>query len=108
MSAGFSERFHTSADGMRNLNDLLDPSGAGWTLRDAIAINDAGQIVGYGTSPPGAQHGFLLTPVPEPPTLALVALALALLTLWQSYKQKTFLRGSNGDNQWYSGAHDAG
>ena len=46
-----------------NLNDLLTgPNSAGWTLGSAQGINDGGQIVGFGTSPSGALHAFLLTP----------------------------------------------
>jgi probable HAF family extracellular repeat protein len=64
---------------MTDLNDLLPP-GSGWTLTEATAINDQGQIVGYGS------HGtFLLTPgvpaVPEPGTLGLFGLGtLGLLS----------------------------
>jgi probable HAF family extracellular repeat protein len=60
---------------MIDLNDLL-PEGSGWIVRMAWDINDAGQIAGYGSSPEGIQHGFLLTPIPEPATLALVAAGL--------------------------------
>jgi probable HAF family extracellular repeat protein len=61
-----------STNGMRNLNSLLDSSSAGWQLEGASAINSAGDIVGYGINPQGAQDAFLLTPVPEP----------AAFTLW--------------------------
>jgi probable HAF family extracellular repeat protein len=45
-----------------DLNTELDSrSGAGWVLTSATAINDAGQIVGYGTHR-GVQAAFLLTP----------------------------------------------
>jgi len=43
-----------------DLNDLL-PAGSGWVLEAAVAINDAGAIVGYGTHD-GAPAAFLLTP----------------------------------------------
>lgn len=43
--------------GMLDLNDRIHP-GLGWELRNAIAINDVGQIVGYAQN----QNGFLLTP----------------------------------------------
>ena len=46
---------------MQDLNDLI-PAGAGWTLEDARAINDRGQIVGIGLHR-GQIRGFLLTPL---------------------------------------------
>ncbi len=45
---------------MTDLNSLI-PAGSGWLLNHATAVNDAGQIVGYGTIN-GVEHGFLLTP----------------------------------------------
>jgi probable HAF family extracellular repeat protein len=42
------------------LNDCI-PSGSGWYLVQAKAINDRGQIAGYGNHD-GKQHAFLLTP----------------------------------------------
>jgi len=60
----------TSANGMIDLNTVLDASGDGWFLYDAYAINDAGQIAGYGASPvTGESQAFLLTPIPEPSSL---------------------------------------
>ena len=56
---------------MTDLNNLISPS-FGWTLESATAINDNGQIVGYGLGPSGQTDAFLLTPVPEPSTLALL------------------------------------
>ena len=46
---------------MHDLNNLI-PVGSGWLLIKAYGINDAGQIVGYGTLS-GTYHPFLLTPV---------------------------------------------
>jgi probable HAF family extracellular repeat protein len=60
---------------MTNLNDLI-PSASGWALAEANAINELGQIVGWGTNPLGQNHAFLLTPVPEPQTSALYLLGL--------------------------------
>jgi probable HAF family extracellular repeat protein len=40
----------------------LDSSGAGWTLVEALAINNNGQIAGWGFNSAGKQHAFLLTP----------------------------------------------
>ena len=63
---------------MTDLNTLL-PSGSGWTLEVANAINDLGQIVCNGYNNEGV-HALLLTPVPEPMTLGLLALGgLSLL-----------------------------
>lgn len=45
---------------MKDLNRLI-PSHSGWVLWTAYSINDAGQIVGYGTIR-NQQHAFLLTP----------------------------------------------
>jgi len=65
---------------MLDLNDLVDPA-AGWELTYAADINDTGQIVGTGRIG-GVQHGFLLSPVPEPSSAVLLVLgALGLLTL---------------------------
>lgn len=59
---------------MQDLNDLI-PGGSGWVLRNATAINNAGQIVGWGDV--GAEsHGFLLTPTE--------GIATAQLTLTKS------------------------
>ena len=46
----------------------------------ATAINDSGDIVGYGTAADGSDHAFLLE-VPEPSTVALLALGGAALLL---------------------------
>jgi probable HAF family extracellular repeat protein len=53
--------------GIRRLNDLIDPA-SGWVLLDAMAINTAGQIVGYGQHH-GQFESFLLTPVAHRPVL---------------------------------------
>jgi probable HAF family extracellular repeat protein len=63
-----------------DLNTLVDDA-AGWTLRSAQAINDRGQIVGYGTVD-GQTRAFVLTPVaviPEPTTVALVGAGVLVL-----------------------------
>ncbi len=52
----------TRANGIRDLNSLLDESAAGWRLNAANAINDNGQIVGYGLHN-GEQKAFLLNPI---------------------------------------------
>lgn len=45
---------------MKDLNTLI-PTDSGWVLREARAINQRGQIVGYGVIN-GQAHAFLLTP----------------------------------------------
>jgi probable HAF family extracellular repeat protein len=56
--------FYDAMNAMVDLNSLIDPN-SGWQLNSVSAINDAGQIVGAG-SINGAEHAFLMTPVPEP------------------------------------------
>ncbi len=50
----------TSSEGMQDLNALI-PADSGWTLINANAINNVGQITGYG-SIGGHNHAFVLTP----------------------------------------------
>jgi probable HAF family extracellular repeat protein len=50
----------TLASGMQDLNALI-PANSGWVLINANAINNVGQITGYG-SKGGFNHAFLLTP----------------------------------------------
>jgi probable HAF family extracellular repeat protein len=64
--------------GMVDLNSLIDPS-SGWILTAARGINNRGQITGEGVIG-GETHAYLLSPVPEPSTRALVALGLMGLT----------------------------
>jgi hypothetical protein len=65
---------------MIDLNDSIDPS-SGWTLAEAHAINDAGQIVGSGFHN-GAMRAYLITPIPEPFTLTLSGIGAAGLLAW--------------------------
>jgi probable HAF family extracellular repeat protein len=65
--------FIYSNETMTDLNSLITPS-LGWTLNVVCAINNSRQIVGYGTIG-GQTHAFLLTPIPEPSTLILFAVA---------------------------------
>lgn len=57
---------------MYDLNGLIDPA-SGWHLSLAYAINDNGQIVGQGVNALGQSDAFLLTPIPEPGALLLLA-----------------------------------
>jgi probable HAF family extracellular repeat protein len=75
--------FLYSAGVLQDLTPLI-PDSAHWSSFTITGMNDAGQIVGYGTDSSGKDHGFLLSPqanVPEPTTLAcwgLAALGLAI------------------------------
>ena len=60
-----------------DLNTDLTESATGWLLEVALAINNRGQIVGYGLNPFGQETAFLLTPVPEPSTWALMLFGFA-------------------------------
>jgi probable HAF family extracellular repeat protein len=62
---------YTASGGMTDLNSLIDPF-SGWQLVEANGINDLGQITGRGYVN-GNEDAFLLTPVPEPTSLALAA-----------------------------------
>ena len=60
-SKSYSMVYHAfiySGGKMRDLNSMIG-SGSGWVLNAATGINDAGQIVGYGTKN-GHQRAFLL------------------------------------------------
>lgn len=70
---------YTASRGMVDLNSLIDPL-QDWTLWSATAINDSGVIVGIGmTGLSNRQRGFILTPVPEPSTYAMMIAGLGLL-----------------------------
>jgi uncharacterized membrane protein len=60
--------------GARDLAELVGESPNEWTFTVVTDINSAGQIVGWGEN-----GGFLLTPVPEPYSAALIACAAVVL-----------------------------
>jgi probable HAF family extracellular repeat protein len=75
---------------MYDLNALLTPSSPPWTLFMATAINEHGQIAGFGAID-GENHAFLLNPVPEPSSLAIAVLACgALAVYWLKQRCRQF------------------
>jgi len=82
---GNSQRISGSAavatiwiDGVPTDLNTLIPGGSGWNLLSAEGINDAGDIVGFGSFQ-GANRAFLLTAVPEPSSALLAVLSASLL-----------------------------
>jgi probable HAF family extracellular repeat protein len=87
-SPGADRAFVYDGSVMYDLNSIL-LDGTGWLLRDAVDINDAGQIVGHGFHN-GLGATFILTPVsdvPEPGTWALALTGLAAVTTWRRRKR---------------------
>ncbi|MBV9226051.1 MAG: PEP-CTERM sorting domain-containing protein [Acidobacteriaceae bacterium] len=69
---------------MRNLNTLIDPA-LYLGLNEATAINDHGQILANGNG-----RAYLLTPIPEPSTLALFGVVLLGCSIWARCSQKHY------------------
>lgn len=65
-----------------DLNSLLDSTalGAGWVLMVARGVNESGLIVGHGyNNLSGGMVGFVLTPVPEADTSAMMLMGVGLM-----------------------------
>jgi probable HAF family extracellular repeat protein len=86
-----SRAFIWSEGVMTDLNSLIDPS-AGWLLQEANAVNDRGEIIGFGTlEGVGVGRGFLLVPVnavPEPRVWVLFSLGFVVLVLFRTSQQR--------------------
>ena len=73
------EAFLYSNGQLTDLNKVINPA-LDVHLGVASDINDEGLIVANGSTASGEQHAFLLTPVPEPSSLAFVGIAVLLLS----------------------------
>lgn len=70
---------------MYKLNDLQTP-GSGWSLGEALAINDRGQIAAFGCKDGMGCTSVLLTPVPEAGILPMLLAGLALV-VWSGWRR---------------------
>ncbi|WP_051971684.1 PEP-CTERM sorting domain-containing protein [Massilia sp. 9096] len=73
-----------------DLNGLIS-LGGGWQLTDAYDINEAGQILGTACLG-GSCSSVLLSPVPEPPTGAMLAAGLAVVAAGRRRAARTHTR----------------
>lgn len=80
ISTGFIATAYFPGTGWVNLNSVVSNAG-GWSLEFAHSINNEGQIAGIGIHN-GVPSAYLLTPVPEPSTGALLLIALWGLVAW--------------------------
>ena len=71
--------WHAGSTSAIDLTTLIDSSGAGWALDDAVRINNAGVIVGEGLRADGNYAMFMLTPLPEPAAAGGTFIATVLL-----------------------------
>ncbi len=81
---GFSTASNSSVclwqDGVLIDLNTVELSELGWVIERADDINNAGCIVGYGTNPQSQDyHGFVMIPIPEPGTFALLAVGGLIL-----------------------------
>ncbi len=72
---------------MHDLNDLIDPL-SGWHIVEPRAINDNGWIAATATDADGMWRVVLLTPTPEPSTLALVGIGLLTALTYRCRRRK--------------------
>ncbi len=79
---------------MQDLNAFIDPLSE-WTLLQATGINDRGQIAGTGFIR-GFVHAYVLTPVPEPASLAPFALGAVCLA-WSAQRARRAARRACSD-----------
>jgi probable HAF family extracellular repeat protein len=69
-----------------DLNTLIDPS-LGIKIDDALFINNKGQIVTYANYR-GEGRVFLLTPIPEPPTISLLIIGFIGFSTYRKFNKR--------------------
>ena len=73
------------------------PCSIGGDARNAYAVNEHTHVMGVGDTADGDEHAFVLTPIPEPSTLALVELGAGASILRRTTKdearEKAAVRG---------------
>ena len=77
---------------IQDLNDLVDPS-LDWTITDALAINDQGQIAAAAYQPGQDFHAVLLTPIQTPEPSSFGLLLAAIIGLSAAHYGARILRG---------------
>ena len=85
-SDGETHGFLYDGTAMRDLNSLLEASGDGWTVIEARAINDAGQIAAIASTPDATFRAVLLTP------RITVAIDIKPESPWESFLPKSHRR----------------
>ena len=70
-----------------DLNTLLIENTTGLLLTDAVAINERGQIAGWGYFAGGVRHAFLANPVPLPSPVWLLITASFPVAWWRTTKK---------------------
>lgn len=82
VSVGTGGFVYDPTNGLQSLTQELAPAFNGWSILSASGINNSGQIAGIGLFN-GQQEAVLLTPVPEPSSIAIAAIGVALLVAWR-------------------------
>lgn len=83
---------------MYDLNNLTNADGK--LLTEATGINNAGLIAGDMLTPGGIEHAFLLTPTPEPASIGLAGIAIAVPLGYGFAKGRVRSRRSSKADSW--------